>query len=114
MAHSNTTHFGPQSKTQRDRILNLLQSRPGQWIPLPEILDLGIAQYSARVFELRREGHNIENRTERAGESRRSWFRLVLGDARPNPPPKPSAAEQPAWEDRPRVTGLPLFDMVRR
>jgi len=59
--------------TQRDQLLAKLESRPGEWVPLPEILGLRIAQYSARIFELRALGHRIENRREDG----KSFFRLV-------------------------------------
>jgi hypothetical protein len=49
--------------TQRDKLFQLFESRPGQWIPLPEILQLGIAQYNARIYELRKEGKEIQNKT---------------------------------------------------
>lgn len=65
-------------KNQRDRILQLLEEARGSWVPLPAILSLGVAQYGARVHELRRLGHVIENRTEQhASGVRHSWFRLV-------------------------------------
>jgi hypothetical protein len=60
-------------RTQRDRVLTLLRARAGSWVPLPEILALGVAQYGSRILELRRLGYRIENR-QQAG---RSWFRLV-------------------------------------
>lgn len=65
-------------KTQRDRILRVLGDARGEWMPLPDILALGIAQYNARIFELRRLGIAIENRTETDTETgaRHSWFRL--------------------------------------
>ena len=59
--------------TQRDRLLQLLQSRSGAWVPLPEILNLQVAQYGARIFELRRAGYQIENKQE--GEH--TYFRLL-------------------------------------
>jgi hypothetical protein len=97
--------------TQRERILNLLRSAKGAWVPLPEILALGIAQYNARIFELRRRDLNIENRTETINGVCHSWFRLVDSPTVPPPaPPKPSES----WADRPRVTGLPLFDAAVR
>lgn len=43
------------------------------WVPLPDILALRIAQYNARIFELRGLGHPIESKQE--GD--RSWFRLI-------------------------------------
>jgi hypothetical protein len=68
---------GRSTPTQRDRLLRLLQKRAPAWVALPEILALHIAQYNARVFELRRHGYVIENKQE--GE--KSWFRLVANPA---------------------------------
>ena len=62
---------------QSEAILALLRSSHGAWVPLPEILALGIAQYNARIWECRKRGLNIENRTETIDGVRRSWFRVV-------------------------------------
>jgi hypothetical protein len=62
--------------TQRGRLLDLLRSRAGQWIPLPEILALGFAQFGARILELRRSGHTILNRTEHQDGKVFSSYRL--------------------------------------
>lgn len=108
MAHSNKYRGTIQAET----ILALLRSAHGAWVPLPEILALGIAQYNARIFELRKRGLNIENRTERIDGVCHSCFRLVDSPAVPVPAPSKPAVE---WKDRPRLTGLPLFDLgVRR
>ncbi len=69
-----TNHTSQIRPCQRDRLLALLKSRAPAWVPLPDILALGIAQYNARIFELRGLGHRIESKQE--GD--RSWFRLVL------------------------------------
>lgn len=66
-----------QRKTQSAAVLRLLIDAHGSWVPLPEILALGIAQYNARILELRRLGFVIENKTERVNGARHSWFRLV-------------------------------------
>lgn len=76
------TNRGPalvqaNATTQRARILRILVAARGRWVPLPEILLLGIAQYGVRILELRRLGFNIENKTERLAGARRSWFRLA-------------------------------------
>jgi hypothetical protein len=71
-----------QSKTQCAAILRALLAARGAWVPLPEIMACA-AQYNARVFDLRRMGLNIENRTECVDGVRHSWFRLVNSPARP-------------------------------
>jgi hypothetical protein len=92
---------------QRERILTLLRSARGAWVPLPEILALAIAQYNARIFELRKRGINVENRTETIEGVRRSWYRLVDSPSSALAPSKPAQS----WVNRPRLTGLPLFDL---
>jgi hypothetical protein len=60
--------------TQRDRILALLVTAR-DWVPLPTIADCA-AQYNARIFELRRLGFRIANRTKLVNGIKHSWFRL--------------------------------------
>lgn len=87
-------HSPDGAPTQRARILRLLLDAHGGEVPLTEILALGIAQYNARIFELRRAGFDIRNRVEEIDGVRQSWFWLIRGtraskpDApRPTPPP---------------------------
>lgn len=54
---------------QRDQLLTLLESRAHAWVSLVDVMDVAGVQYNARVFELRRLGHRIENKP--------GWFRLV-------------------------------------
>ena len=68
-------------ENQRQRILTLLRAARGRWVPLPEILALGVAQYGARIWELRRAGFNVENRCEHVGHTRHSWFRIAESPA---------------------------------
>ena len=65
-----------ETKTQRDKILGVLVSARGGWVPLPEITALA-AQYNARLHELRRLGFHIENRIRDMDGTRHSWFRLA-------------------------------------
>jgi hypothetical protein len=98
---------------QRTPILRILIAARGGWVPLPEIMACA-AQYNARIHELRRRGFPIESRVERIDGVTHSWFRLVsnpkgtVGDSI-----KPETPE-PAWKDRPRVKGLPLFGLAVR
>jgi hypothetical protein len=64
------------SSTQRDKILGLLIAAGGGWVSLPAIATCA-AQYNARIYELRRLGFSIVNRTEKREGSRHSWFRLA-------------------------------------
>jgi len=62
---------------QQSRILKLLQDHSPSRVPLPEVLRLGIAQYNARILELRERGYDIRNEIEWHDGIRHSWFRLV-------------------------------------
>ncbi len=79
----NTSHTSHSRPRQRDRLLALMKSRVNLWVPLPDILALGIAQYNARIFELRRLGHRIKSKQEGS----RSRFRLMPASA-PSPVPE--------------------------
>ena len=113
-----------QSNTQQAAILRLLIDARGAWVPLPEIMACA-AQYNARVFELRRTGFNVENRTEHVDGVRHSWFRLVNSSTPAAPesvkekvsPADPGTLESGDWYERqtgkPRpvtaTSDLPLF-----
>lgn len=60
----------------RAKIRTLLEAWRGEWVPLPAILKLGVAQYNARILELRRGGLAIENKTEWRNGRKLSAFRL--------------------------------------
>jgi Helix-turn-helix domain len=73
----------PGYRDQNERILQLLQAREGQWVSLVDILQLGIAQYNARIHELRDRGLTIGNYTEWVDGVRKSWFSLNPKTERP-------------------------------
>jgi hypothetical protein len=67
--------------TQADVLAGLLRERSaqGKALELPEILHTGIAQFTARIFELRKRGFVIENELGRAADGRvlsRYWLRF--------------------------------------
>src|SRR4029077_16943774 len=101
--HTNPAESNRRRPSQRERLLELLQSHGGAWVPLPEILDLQVAQYGARIFELRRAGYQIENRQE--GEH--SWFRLLSA-------PVKKAAESAAFPKQPQAAQGELFTPAHR
>jgi hypothetical protein len=85
-------------KTQRAEILRLLLDAKGGWVPLPEIMACA-AQYNARLFEIRRLGFTVENRTERDESGNvLSWYRLVPGVPAEASIPEP-AQETPTESD---------------
>jgi hypothetical protein len=99
------------AKTQRAEILRILIEARGAWVPLPEI-QVYSAQYNARIFELRK-SCNIENRTDRDESGVvHSWFRLVNSPVTQTPKSSDLPTPDQEWQDRPRVTGLPLFDLA--
>lgn len=102
----------PNAKTQSASILRALIDAHGAWVPLPEIMACA-AQYNARIFELREQGYEIENRTEVIAGARHSWFRLVDSPTSSAPPSSPKSEpvkSEVAWGERKPITGLPLWD----
>lgn len=113
----------PQRVNQRERILALLKAADGGWVPLPRILALGIAQYNARIFELKHyHRHRIVNRTRVVGGVRHSEFRLVKpGEERgelertnptpylldPKEEPAPARVAESPWPRRTNPRGAP-------
>ena len=69
-----------KSITQADVILEMLRKarEAGKAVELPEILYAGIAEFTARIFELRERGFQIENEMERGNGQVKSryWLRF--------------------------------------
>ena len=68
--------------TQNEKLDRLLSDHEGEWVPLPDVLALGIAAYSRRFEDLRKlygpQGYAIENRCERGHDGIvRSWYRKI-------------------------------------
>jgi hypothetical protein len=84
--HCSTRHdqSRPVRPCQRDRLLTLLKSRAPDYVSVGEIIVVAGAQYSARIYELRRLGHRIESK--QGG----GWFRLVTRPVS-NPATAPSS-----------------------
>jgi hypothetical protein len=100
------------SSTQRGRILGLLIEARGGWVPSPAIAACA-AQYNARIFELRRLGFEIVNRTEERDGIRCSCFRLVSTPSHadlstPSDPGRDDAGNSQTPRARQEET-LPLF-----
>lgn len=71
-------HAFENRPSQAARIVHLLRSRSPHWVSLPEILELRISQYSARIHQARHQwGLPIENRVENVNGKKHSWFRLI-------------------------------------
>ena len=63
--------------TQKQELALLFNRRPNEWIPLPDILSLGIAQYNSRIKDLRQDGFTIVNRVEWVDNQKHSWFMYI-------------------------------------
>ena len=88
---------------QREKILQLFAAARGNWVPLPQIQECA-AQYNARIFELRRLGFRIANRTKDTDGVRHSWFRLESEPVQPvvARPDSPALISERASEDEDR------------
>jgi hypothetical protein len=75
-------------KNQCDRLVAAFENAPwdahhkggpGKWLTVPMIMRLGIAQYNARIFDLRRAGYVIECHIEwsEAEHRRHSAYRIT-------------------------------------
>jgi hypothetical protein len=95
---------GAKNKTQSAAILRLLIDAHGAWVPLPEIMACA-AQYNARIFELRRLGFHVENRTEMVIGFRHSWFRLLTSPTVQAPEPAVPSSCSSDWYES--ATGQP-------
>ncbi|ATU04883.1 hypothetical protein BKN14_00295 [Candidatus Gracilibacteria bacterium HOT-871] len=64
--------------TQEQKILKVLEAKINNWVPLTDILKLGVAQYNARIWGLRKKGYTIENKIEiQKNKKRHTFFKLV-------------------------------------
>lgn len=61
-------------KHQKERLAEFFKQRPDTWIALPEILQLGIAQYNSRLLDCRRDGMDIKNKIEIVEGIKHSWY----------------------------------------
>ena len=68
---------------QIDELRLFFKERPNEWIPLNEIIRLGLAQYNARIFELRGEGMKIEQKSEMSSGRRYSYYKYVKYESAP-------------------------------
>ena len=73
--------------SQRNRLLELLKAREPDVVSIWEAIQTGGAQYGARIYELRRLGHRIQNEHGRG-------FRLVTKQAE-EPKPEPQRKPKP-------------------
>lgn len=60
----------------RTRIHNALSAARGGWVPAPALSRIACA-YTRNLFELRQQGHIIENRVEMVDGARHGYYRLI-------------------------------------
>jgi hypothetical protein len=75
------TNKKPAQTTQRDRLYALLYAHKNEDVGLPAILELRIAQFGARIKELRELGADIRNRRETRDGTTHSWYMLVVPES---------------------------------
>ncbi len=65
--------------TQESKILDFLQTRVGEWVPMPQLWAIsGAFACHSRVAALRKRGANIINKVERAKDgTRHSYYKLL-------------------------------------
>ena len=88
-------------RTHRAEILAILVKARGAWVPLPEIMRCA-AQYNSRLFEIRKMGFRVENKTEQRDGEKHSWFRLVSD--------QPAHSVQPPTASTESSTGGPTHE----
>jgi hypothetical protein len=96
-----------RTKSHRAAILALLRDRGTRGVLASELYDAPTLYGRSprnRISELRKEGFDIKGEPRGASD-----WRYWLGDGNPQGPKPPES-----WPDRPRLTGLPLFDSVHR
>lgn len=86
----NQTQFASLASgcSQCDAILARLRERAGAWVQMPELCRVsGAYAVHSRISDLRARGHEIEQRSKRAGRTVQSAYRLVVCAAVPEPEP---------------------------
>ncbi len=88
MNHEPTAQDEHQAATvgcsQKDRLLARLAETPGAWVPMPELAcaispsghGVGIC-VSRRIYDLRNDGHAIEQMDEHEAGVRKSFYKLT-------------------------------------
>jgi hypothetical protein len=93
-------------KTQRQHILDLLMAAEGAEVPLADIM-VCAAQYNRCIYNLRKGGYKIVNRSETRNGVKHSWYRLESSPAEPMPGTRKKAvAAEPAAPSRSETTRM--------
>ncbi len=107
VTYDNAPGAPARTKSHRAAILALLRNRGPRGVLASELYDAPTLYGRSprnRISELRQDGYRIEGAARGASD----WHYWLFED-------KPTDPEPPeSWQDRPRLTGLPLFDSVHR
>lgn len=68
--------------TQKQYLLDYLRKNKGRRVPIYEFIQAGVYRYSARFYELRKEGYVIEKKEKvmkhaKFKNQKQVWYRLV-------------------------------------
>jgi hypothetical protein len=74
---SNVQIAGEQRQNQYERLLTYFTYHRGEWIPLPNLMNLRMASLTKRISELRAAGHVIQIREKRVGPERHVEYRYA-------------------------------------
>jgi hypothetical protein len=70
-----TTSF--RTDSANGRFLAALESRRGEWVPMPALADAsGSYAAATRASQVRAAGHPVECRVEHVGHAKHSYYRL--------------------------------------
>jgi hypothetical protein len=70
--------------SNRDIAYNVLRDHANEWISGNTLVAAGAGyRFSARIYELRKAGHRIEERPDPTGASKVHEYRLVIEDVAP-------------------------------
>lgn len=94
-------------KPQQQHILDLLMAAEGAEVPLAEIM-VCAAQYNKCIYDLRKAGYKIVNRTKTCSGVKHSWYRLESSPTDLTPrKPEPAPSRRKSGRVEPPGTSLP-------
>lgn len=65
--------LNPQAK----RLLSYFESYCGEWIPLPDLMNLRMASLTRRIHEIRKAGFNVQMKDKWEARQRHVWYMLT-------------------------------------
>ena len=66
--------------SQNEKVLNRLKQTPNQWVSMIDLARIAESYaINSRAADLRKQGHIIENKTERVDGKTYSYYRILEG-----------------------------------